>query len=219
MSINQLRKKIAMIFWRIRGGKSGAYWEMRYRQGGNSGAGSYGRLSMYKAEFINEFADQHNIDEAIEFGCGDGNQLSQFHFSKYIGFDVSKSAIKRCKKQFEGDTNKEFYEMNEYNSQKADLTLSLDVIYHLLEDDVFVNYMKNLFEASRKYVIIYSSDVDNNIENVKHVRHRKFTRWIEENIFEFKLLRTEPQRYEYSQKNSVDTSYANFFVYERTNKV
>ena len=44
--------------------------------------------------------------------------------------------------------------------RKADLSLSLDVIYHLVEDDVFEYYMRTLFEASNGYVIIYASDSD-----------------------------------------------------------
>ena len=34
---------------------SAAYWEERYRRGGNSGAGSYGKLAEFKAEVINDF--------------------------------------------------------------------------------------------------------------------------------------------------------------------
>ena len=52
------------------------YWEGRYQSGGNSGSGSYNLLAQYKANFINEFLISHRIQSAIEFGCGDGNQLS-----------------------------------------------------------------------------------------------------------------------------------------------
>ena len=34
---------------------SASYWELRYRNGGTSGAGSYGRLAEFKAEVLNEF--------------------------------------------------------------------------------------------------------------------------------------------------------------------
>lgn len=34
------------------------YWENRYAGGGNSGDGSYGRLSVFKADFINKFIEE-----------------------------------------------------------------------------------------------------------------------------------------------------------------
>lgn len=55
---------------------SGDYWEQRYRQAGNSGAGSYGRLAEFKAEVLNEFVARHSIGSVVEFGSGDGNQLT-----------------------------------------------------------------------------------------------------------------------------------------------
>lgn len=46
----------------------------------------------------------------------------------------------------------------------ADLSLSLDVIYHLVEDEVFETYINTLFKSARRYVIIYSSNSDDNEE-------------------------------------------------------
>ena len=40
----------------------------------------------------------------------------------------------------------------------ADLALSLDVIYHLTEDTVFEAYMRHLFAAGSRFVIIYATD-------------------------------------------------------------
>lgn len=37
------------------------YWEARYKNGGNSGAGSYNKLALFKAEIINEFIKKNNI--------------------------------------------------------------------------------------------------------------------------------------------------------------
>jgi hypothetical protein len=105
--------------------------------------------------------------------------------------------------------------MSEYDGETADLTLSLDVIYHLVEDDVFERYLRTLFGASRRYVIIYSSDSDDNrgYEGT-HVRHRKFTRWIQENLTGWKLSRHLPNRYPYRGDYRTG-SFADFFLYER----
>src|SRR5258708_24901292 len=64
---------------------SSAYWEDRYRTGGNSGAGSYNSLALFKAEILNAFVRANGVQKVIEFGCGDGNQLSLFEYPCYIG--------------------------------------------------------------------------------------------------------------------------------------
>lgn len=49
---------------------------------------------------------------------------------------------------------------------KGDLALSLDVIYHLIEDEIFEKYMKDVFRASTKYVIIYSTDFEKSFSKI-----------------------------------------------------
>jgi hypothetical protein len=52
------------------------YWIDRYKyKTGTSGAGSYGIYAEYKAEIINEFMSKNGINNVLELGCGDGNQL------------------------------------------------------------------------------------------------------------------------------------------------
>ena len=85
------------------------YWEQRYAKGKNSGSGSYNRLAEFKAEIINAFIGENNITTVIEFGCGDGNQLTLANYPNYIGFDVSPTIIKICKEKFQTSKTKEFY--------------------------------------------------------------------------------------------------------------
>ena len=59
---------------------SNDYQEKRYQQGGNSGNGSYDILAEFKAEIINKFVNQNEIETVIEFGSEDGNQLRYFDF-------------------------------------------------------------------------------------------------------------------------------------------
>ena len=135
------------------------YWENRYKRGGNSGAGSYSNLAEFKAEIINEFVRKNSVDLVVEWGSGDGNQLSLAKYKKYLGFDVSATAVNLCREKFKNDTTKNFVWSGEKgfkNTVKGDLSLSLDVIYHLIEDEVFNSYMKQLFDSSKKFVIIYS---------------------------------------------------------------
>jgi SAM-dependent methyltransferase len=194
---------------------SAAYWEKRYSAGGNSGVGSYALFAEFKAEVLNDFVATHAVRTVIELGCGDGNQLGLAKYESYLGFDVSDAAVARCRERFGSDASKSFRPMSEYDGETADLTLSLDVIYHLVEDDVFERYLRTLFGASRRYVIIYSSDSDDNrgYEGT-HVRHRKFTRWIQENLTGWKLSRHLPNRYPYRGDYRTG-SFADFFLYER----
>jgi cyclopropane fatty-acyl-phospholipid synthase-like methyltransferase len=197
---------------RFRGSK--AYWEERYAKGDNSGAGSYNRLADFKAEILNGFVQKHDIQNVMEFGCGDGNQLSMAKYPRYTGFDVSETAVNLCKKRFENDTTKIFLPLNEYTDEhRAELVLSLDVIFHLVEDAVFEEYVNRLFQSSTKFVIIYASDFDG--KTIYHVRNRKFTKYIKEKIAGWDLTEHIPNRYPYSRFDLDNTSWADFYIYSK----
>lgn len=201
------------------GFSSKKYWEGRYRGGAGSGYGSYGRLAEFKSEIINRFVREESIKDLIEFGCGDGNQLSMLRVERYIGVDVSQVVIDRCKDRFREEPAKAFFTVEEFVASpiKAELTLSLDVIFHLVEDDVFENYMRRLFSASGKFCIIYSSDDEEMVDPAEHVRHRKFTSWVSENIKGWRLSKKVFNRYPHDGSvNPRDYSFSDFFFYERT---
>jgi hypothetical protein len=194
---------------------SGVYWEKRYSAGGDSGVGSYSFFAEFKADVLNEFVVTHHVQTVIEFGCGDGNQLGLANYPTYLGFDVSNTAILKCKELFRSDGHKSFRLVSEYDGEKADLALSLDVIFHLVEDNVFEHYMRMLFEASNRYVIIYSSNTDNNRSyEGTHVRHRRFTRWVQENLQHWNIVEHIPNRYPY-RGDYRKGSFAEFFIYEK----
>jgi hypothetical protein len=191
------------------------YWEKRYSAGGNSGVGSYGQFAEFKAEVINNFVAKCGLRSVIEFGCGDGNQLTLAKYPTYLGFDVSKTSVLKCQKLFSGNGSKFFRLMADYRGEKADVSLSLDVIYHLVEDDIFENYMMTLFNSSNKYVIIYASDSNNNLEQKdEHVRHRKFTVWIKKNIPQWRLIEHIPNKYPY-KGDYKKGSFSDFFIYTK----
>lgn len=194
---------------------SSSYWERRYQNKKTSGAGSYGRLATMKANVLNEFVEQHNIQSVIEFGSGDGNQLDLANYPYYIGVDVSQTAIQWCKKKFNGDSSKIFIHLSEYYDQSADLSLSLDVIYHLIEDEIFENYMANLFDAGTRFVIVYSSNyVDPNYAG-SHVLHRRFTDWVATKRTNFRMIKTLANPYPYKSTDPKNTSFSDFYFYER----
>jgi len=194
---------------------SSKYWKNRYQQGGNSGSGSYGRLAQFKADTINEFSDEHDVGSFIEFGCGDGNQLKYLNIDDYLGLDVSDKAIEICRNKYQEDQAKEFKKADEYKGETAECALSLDVIFHLVEDEVFESYMEQLFNAAEKYVVIYSSNKESFTPS-PHVRHRLFSLWIEQNKEEWKLKDYIPNKYPFNGDNS-NTSFSDFYIYEKEN--
>lgn len=192
------------------------YWEKRYQHGGTSGAGSYGKLAQFKADFLNTFVEQQGIQSVIEFGCGDGHQLSLAHYPRYIGLDVSLTAIQMCQQRFGSDSSKSFFIYHPQgfvdNAQvlRADAALSLDVIYHLVEDPAFNTYMNHLFQSAARFVIIYSSNKEGRPRS--HVRHRQFTHWIEQHQPAWSLR--EHKRNPYPIEHDPDGSFADFYVYQ-----
>lgn len=214
--IRKIKRKIDQSFhpWSFN------YWDNRYRGGGNSGAGSYGRLALFKNKIIECFCQQYGIIDLLEFGSGDGNQASLLPAGlRYTGLDVSQHAIGICKEKFRNDPNKTFLRFTgkrgfcQKHRLSASVTLSLDVIYHLIEDETFENYMQELFAASDRFVIIYSSDKEN-MEETKHVRHRKFTDYVAAHFPDFHLIQFIENEFS-PDKHLGEESFANFFIYEK----
>ena len=181
------------------------YWENRYKSGGSSGSGSYGNDAIKKAEYINDIISKYNVKSVNDYGHGDCNQLS--HMKKvvsYTGYDVSGGARNKCISMFTDDNKYKFID-DVSKFKKADLALSLDVVYHLVEDDVYHNYLDNLFSMS-DIVLIYSTDKDSSAGSASHVRHRNFTSYIKTHFANFSLkdkspiLRDEISMYLYTKR-------------------
>lgn len=192
------------------------YWKRRYELGGHSGAGSYRKFAEFKASVLNEFVADEGVRTVIEYGCGDGNQLRLARYPSYVGFDVSPDALARCRETFAHDASKDFRLMHEYAAETADLTLSLDVIYHLTEDHVFDAYMRRLFDSSTRFVIVFSSNTDEQERfQSPHVRHRAFSAWVETHRPEWSLYRQVPNAYPYAGNHRTG-SFADFHIYRRS---
>ncbi len=195
---------------------SGEYWRKRYASGGNSGAGSYNELADFKARFLNDFVAEKHITSVVEIGCGDGNQLKLATYPKYIGYDISSDAIERCQQIFSGNHTRAFRLLTANTSiEEAELCISLDVVYHLVEDDTFNQYMSQLFEHATLYVIVYSTDFDKAPDpSAPHVRHRKFSTWVAQNAPEWRQIDHRANAFPFNGDFNV-SSDASFFVFGR----
>lgn len=191
-----------------------SYWINRYAKGGNSGAGSYNHLAAFKAEVINSFVKNNNVNSVIEFGAGDGNQLCFADYPQYTGVDISPTAVELCQTLFHNDPTKKFMLLSDYKETRCELALSLDVIFHLVEDEVFSDYMHRLFRAATRFVIIYSSNTSENSQpGAPHVRHREFTHWVNNNASDWRLLQRIANPYPYNGDYKT-TSFSDFYLYQ-----
>lgn len=196
---------------------SKTYWQWRYRTDLNSGSGSYGQPSSWKAQELNLFISTYSIKSMIELGCGDGNQLGLIHIDSYVGFDPSLEAIKRCALIHGEDESKSFFTVDpdgliNNNALTADICVSIEVILHLVEDHRFEKYMHDLFSFSRKYVAIFNTASDNNPSRMgRHNRFRDHQKFVDANFQMFKLIKFVP-----ADESLGFAANTGWFFYERS---
>lgn len=194
------------------------YWEKRYKAGGDSGSGSYNELALFKSEIINELILKHGLSSVVEFGVGDGNQLSLMKYEQYLGLDTSKFVIKSCIAKFGKDSSKNFmlYDpecfANHGSFLQSDLVLSLDVIYHLIEEDVYRKHLEDIFSVGKKMVVIYSTN-ETLPQFGGHEKHRNFTEDIRKYVAGWRLFEIIENKYSIEKYGEDRGSRANFYLY------
>lgn len=157
------------------------YWEQRYAAGGTSGAGSYGLIAQWKADQLNRLVDDHGIRSVIEFGCGDGHQLTLARYPHYLGLDVSPTAVDLAAATHRGDPAKSFLlydpaRWHNHGAVTAELGLSLDVIEHLVDDGLLAAHLDHLARAATRYLAFFTEDQKPN-PGAAHVRYRNVADW------------------------------------------
>lgn len=189
------------------------YWDRRYREGRTSGAGSEGEEGRYKAQYVNDFIRAHDIIHVIDWGCGDGQVLELLRvgpmhnpYVGYTGIDVSPTILERNRKLFREFT---FASPDEAlvpgREWTADLALSMDVLFHLPDDDDYFAYLNNLFNSATRFVLIYSTNHAGG-RTARHVLRREFTPDVSKHFPEWNLKTVE---------TPLRAGLASFFVYER----
>ncbi|WP_205328444.1 class I SAM-dependent methyltransferase [Glycomyces sp. YM15] len=172
---------------------------------------------------LNKFVADEGIDTVIEFGCGDGEQLALAAYPRYLGLDVSPTMLSQTMARFAEDATKSFalYDPARYSDRAgiitADLVLSLDVIFHLTEDDVYDLHLEHVFGAARNHVVLYTSDADDpglSVEWAPHVRHHPVVRDVEKHFPEWRLSERIPNPRPWTAEDP-EGSMSDFFIYER----
>ncbi|WP_337035043.1 class I SAM-dependent methyltransferase [Paenibacillus illinoisensis] len=188
------------------------YWEQTYRSGETSGRGSYGVLAEFKAEIVNRLIQQEGITSVIEFGCGDGNQLQLMHYKEYLGVDVAASSVRLCASKFATDSSKSFmlYTPGLWINRgflTADLTVCLDVLYHITDETDFRNTLYDILHSSKEWVVLYTRLKENGNPGVDTIQDRNLFHYLFD-YPDFKVQEIIPQRYP-------DQSSADFVILRR----
>ncbi|MFA5886400.1 MAG: class I SAM-dependent methyltransferase [Patescibacteria group bacterium] len=187
------------------------YWEKRYRQGGNSGLGSYGVLSDFKTNIINKFIQEYQAETMIDFGCGDGQQIKNIKIKKYLGLDIAPSSVQMCQKLYSDDQSKSFilYHPQSFfnNFIKADLVICLDVLYHITSEVDLKKTLTDIFSCANNLVILYTNTENFNYRRGRHIVYWDTYKYLKE-FKNFLILETIAQKYR-------DQSGADFIILKK----
>jgi len=223
-----LKQHVADAYARItslRAGRAVEYWEHRYSNGGLSGDGSTGRLAKFKAEVLNGLVAEFDVTRVLELGCGDGQQLVLATYPEYVGIDISPTAVRLSTAAHASKSTVSFLCMDptavidNLGLLRSDMAMSLDVIYHILDEDDFNAHVDLLFESASKLVVLFASDsetLDPKFTARAHIRHWPVRRLVDERFgAEWQLARSIPNRYPFDPADGANTSIAHFQVYTK----
>lgn len=130
------------------------YWNKRYLEGGNSGAGSVGELREWKWSIIDKYVP--SLSSIVDIGCGD---LSFWEVRglpyNYLGTDISEEIIHRNKQKY---PHSGFMVSGHLNPPKvkSPVVFCFDVLFHITTITEHLLTINNLCEISEDYIFIYT---------------------------------------------------------------
>lgn len=164
------------------------YWNNRYEKGGNSGAGTSGDEFALKVKELRKL-NSEAIATIVDVGCGDlrlGKAvMGMFPFAFYWGLDSSDFAIRRAQEEKMNPKRVGFLAIDNLNfTQRGDLVLCIDVLFHQLEDQVYDAMIEKLKNIYNKYLVLteYSDKVIGQNTD-RYIKYRKFDPWRISNSF------------------------------------
>lgn len=145
------------------------YWKNRHAQTPNLKASGVKSVGVKSNEYIYKIlAEQyinllHSIDlrgvkTVLDCGFGDGYFLRFYteYFPKFeiFGVDISPDAKKKI--DFINNRNLYVSDLAKFKSNRRfDIVHSFDVLYHVLQDEDYVNSLSNMATLSKRYVILH----------------------------------------------------------------
>lgn len=170
------------------------YWQDRYKNKWNSGAGSYGANAQFKADFINKYVEEHKIFNVLEVWCGDWNNLWLYKIENYVWWDVSQKAIDICKKKYNHDDSKWFVLMDEKSMKNpeeiwVDLVICLDVLFHVFPKKEWEKTINFCFNAGKRvllYTFLYPTG------HAEHINDYRITPYLDTKGIKYKIYKDVP---------------------------
>lgn len=148
-----------------------SYWDQRYANGGDSGAGSYGDAMLRKVEWLSRLP---GIETIVEIGCGDFNfgseLMSRFPHARYAGFDISRVIVERNCERY--GSHRIRFNVAREAIPPADLLLCVDVLFHVMDPDEQDRLMARLAAAKWRYMGMSAYEYDG--LKSRHVNIRRF---------------------------------------------
>jgi len=194
----------------------------RYARGGNSGGGSFGTNAEYKANVVNKIIQLEKVESVLEFGCGDGNQLTLFNFDYYTGLDISQTAISRCESMYTNHSKKKFLRIipgQDLQINKHDAVISLEVLMHITNENDFKWTLDQIFKFSAGIVIIQIPILPLvRYKKGSHERYRNILPYLAKYLGEFDLvsLLIHPSTsIEGRLRNEIGQMSSDFLVFKR----
>ncbi len=137
------------------------FWEDRYQNGGNSGAGSSGEEGDFKVKTISNLIRRHSVKTLADLGCGDGQlaeRISAQHKNlTYHGFDISPKAVELCEARMsDADDSTEFrvLDFTEEPVDCYDMVICLDVLFHLSSKDKHDAAVRTICQSFDKLAVV-----------------------------------------------------------------
>lgn len=162
-----------------------------------------GEAAQEKADFVNRIIEEFRPRTIIDWGCGDGEVIKRLHLniSKYYGVEISPFMVLKLSKKFNRDFCRFSSPKKARNLKwRGELSMSLDVMFHLVNPIEYREYLANLFGTSDQLVLIKSPDETRNGMN-RHVLYRKWTPDVAKLFPSWKLVRNVEDWYLYERNH------------------
>jgi SAM-dependent methyltransferase len=150
------------------------YWHNRYLDGKGSGPSSRGDVAAAKADRINRLLDG-TTRTVVDWGVGDGTVAAGIDANRYLGVDITQAALDLARAACGPRPGWSWLLYDPHLppplTVQADLALSLDVLFHLTDDQAYRTYLQLLF-GSAPTVFIRASNYD--APRNDHMRRRRW---------------------------------------------
>jgi len=148
-----------------------AYWDQRFKDKGDVGWGSQKNSKWYKQkkEAVATALKTGKVKRVLDICCGDCKfiaELPEFQDGsiEYVGVEPTKAIYDQITKEF---PDKTFLNITpseliktDMNNGQFDLIICYDFLFHIVEDDLYHDFLKWMFNRDNKCVIVSYDDVE-----------------------------------------------------------